>query len=163
MYKRLIVFVIVLIMLFALTSNIVTQPFPRQTDARDSTAFRTPAVQRWGIAVAGKGSDGLWHILAVDSSGNIVTVEPTWTVIDDTTITATTTLDTIVMVEGKFDYVSIAIKESFGYYVGFASTHDSATTYVPPGCVFNGPVNDDSVFVKMEEGTSLMSIIGIGY
>ena len=162
MRKQFIIFGLLCAILFALAGSVSSQSFPRQTDGRDSLAI--PGItRRWGVVIVGKGTDDLWHIVMVDSSGNLLSVGPTVKAVYDSTVTATTTQDTIVIKEGKFDYVSISAKESFGYYIGFSSTHDSASSYMPPGCVWNGPVNDDSVFIKMEENTSLISIIGIDY
>ena len=165
MKKRIAVFIVLILAVFLVWELLYPQAFPRQTDGRDSTAYRVPAVRRWGIAIVGKGPEGLWHILTTDSSGALYTVTTgkTVTAIYDTTVTATTTQDTIVIVEGKADYFSIAVKESFVYSFVFATTHDSASTYVPPGVVHNVPVYDDSVFIKMEEGTSLFSIVGYVY
>ena len=151
---------VIIVATLLVSSNIYAQIFPRQTDGRDSTAIRQPATQRWGYVIVGRGADNLWHVLRTDSMGYLAVLEPVWTAMFDTTITATTTEDTIPL-HRTYNYISIAAKESFGYYVGFKSLQDTAAIYIPPGCVWNAPVQTDTVFIKMEENTSIISVVGV--
>jgi hypothetical protein len=137
--------------------NIWAQSFPRQTDGRDSTDIPTYYDKRWGTVNVIRGDDDKWHVLRGDSSGYLTMRDiPFSTIYSSLDSTGTTVPDTIVF-GATCQYVNIAIKESVGYYIGF---NLEPTIYVPPGCTFSLNYNVDSVFVILEEDTSLVTVIG---
>lgn len=144
-----------IILLLLISSTVLGQT--SRTDGLDSTSVR-PLQYRWGTIIVGKGADNFWHILRTDDNGYLFATPAAFDTIYSDYCTAGSIRDSVLVFGEECIFVSVAAKESYGYFVGL---QDTALIYIPPGCTFTwNQAGIDTVWVRTEEATSVISAIG---
>jgi hypothetical protein len=146
-----------IVLMFLLCVSAFAQP-SLNTIRQDDSTLPTNAKHRYGTVIAGKGSDGKYHIFSVDSDGNLVGSDAPFTESLTDTSTVSTT-DVVLTFATAVDYVSIFCDDlTKPFWIGI----DQATsdTRCAAGAIVNLPVAADSIAVKLESGSAVVTATG---